>query len=90
MPTYSFECPICGREEEEYRKMSEYRLPKKCKCGADMVKGINVPRIQPDADDFSTENGGKGRYNKQLNTYVTSVNDAINKAKSKGMYVLDR
>jgi hypothetical protein len=55
-----------------------------------MEKMLDFPAVHPDRDDFSTENGGRGRYNKQLKCYVKSVNHSIDIAKRKGMYVLDR
>lgn len=91
MPTYTYVCEKCGNETEEYRSIAERNnMPDCAHCQSTMTRGVDAPNIKPDFDDFSRENNGKGRYNKQLNCYVTSVNDAINKASKKGMYVLDR
>lgn len=48
--------------------------------------------VQPDHNDFSSENGGRGRYNPQLakkpndpNAYVKNVNEVKSKAKRAGL-----
>lgn len=90
MPTYEYVC-VCGRRVDILRDVDQRNDPAECpRCHARMERAVTMPHIRPDADDFSSENGGKGRYNPQLKQHVTSVNHAIEVAKSKGMYVLDR
>lgn len=92
MPWYEAECTHCNFTQEYYRSIIDrYDTPKCNKCKRRMDKIIvSIPNIKPDLNDFSTENGGKGRYNAQLREYVTSVDDAIKKAKAKGWDVLDK
>lgn len=92
MPTYEAKCVECDLIQEYYCSISDrYDTPICIKCGNKTDKIIfSMPNIRSDLNDFSTENGGKGRFNNQLQTYVTSVDDAINKAKVKGWDVLDK
>lgn len=39
MPTYRFECD-CGNKTEIRRPMSEYDIPKICKCGKEMYRNF--------------------------------------------------
>lgn len=92
MPRYEAECTSCNNVQEYYCSVSHrYDTPVCPNCGNKMDKVIfSAPSIRPDLNDFSTENGGKGRYNAQLKEHVTSVDDAIKKAKAKGWDVLDK
>lgn len=42
------------------------------------------PRVKGDLDDFSSENGGKGRYNPQVGGYCRNVQEVIDKGRAKG------
>jgi len=91
MPTYTYKCPDCNNTIEDLRSVDDRNDLTVCdKCNSVMEKMLDFPAVHPDRDDFSTENGGRGRYNKQLKCYVKSVNHSIDIAKRKGMYVLDR
>jgi len=91
MPTYEAQCRKCGTTYEYSSSIEDrYNVPN-CPCGGQVDKIINnAPSIRPDLNDFSNENSGKGRFNKQLNTYVTSVDNAIEKAEKRGWSVLDK
>lgn len=69
--------------------MRDAGLPVDCDCGVRMDRVYNNVNICPDYDDFVATTG-KPFFNKQLMCNVNSVDDAIEKAKRKGMYVLDR
>ena len=43
------------------------------------------PTVKPDMDSFHDENGGRGRWNPQLSTYVKSTQDTIDKGKARGL-----
>ena len=91
MPLYDKYCPTCGTVSEYFTSMSESANVPDCSCGGKCVKTITTPpMVYGDLNDFSTENGGKGRFNKQLNEYVTSVADSNRKAKARGWSVLDK
>jgi putative FmdB family regulatory protein len=90
MPLYDYVCDSCGNKEELFRSMEHYKDRVICdRCRKHMRLEISVPNIRPDLNDFSNENSGRGRFNKQLMCHVKSVNDAVSIAKSRGMYVLD-
>lgn len=42
------------------------------------------PTVKPDLDNYSHENGGRGRWNDQLSTHVKSTQDLIDKGKARG------
>lgn len=93
MPLYDYACRICKHTGEYYATMDARANTPPCeKCGSTITEKVilSAPATHPDFDDFSTENGGKGRFNKQLMTYVTSTQDAVDKARAKGWSVLDR
>lgn len=83
-PLYQYSCAHCGLNFEHTTMMSKFTRKRLCACGRFANAVISAPAVRGDLNDFSTENGGKGRWNPQLNTYVTSVNDAINKGRAKG------
>lgn len=87
MPTYEAECPACGECFDYHSSMAGAGRPPRCiTCGAKTVKVImTAPKIQPDMDDFSQLNGGRGLWNDQLNTYVKSKQDTIDKGKARGL-----
>jgi len=89
MPTYTFKCDACKNIKDVDRPMREAGNSVTCECGLTMDRVYNNVNICPDYDDFVATTG-KPFFNKQLMCNVTSVNDAIEKAKRKGMYVLDR
>jgi putative FmdB family regulatory protein len=92
MPTYDAKCTVCAWEHEFVSTIDNRNTVPICpKCGGSSERFISLaPYVRPDLNDFSTENGGKGRFNKQLMTHVTSVDDAIGKAHKRGFEVLDR
>lgn len=92
MPTYDAKCTLCGWEHEFVSLINERDIVPACpRCGHTSERFIGqAPNIRPDLNDFSNENRGKGRYNKQLQSYVTSVNDATSKAAKRGWGVLDK
>lgn len=92
MPTFEASCPECGHYDTYVTTVAERNNVPMCKiCQAQMEKVIfTAPGVRPDLDDFSTENGGKGRFNKQLMTHVTSKQDAIDKATARGWDVVDK
>ncbi len=49
----------------------------------DYSKG-ECPKVRGDLDDFSSENGGKGRWNPQVNGYCRNVQEVIDKGRAKG------
>ena len=40
-----------------------------------MVRMVSAPAIRPDLDNWSNENGGRGRFNGQLNGWYRSRDD---------------
>ncbi len=42
------------------------------------------PKVRGDLDDFSSENGGRGRFNPQINDYMKNPTDALEKGRKKG------
>lgn len=93
MPNYQYQCRICQNTGDYYATIAQRAHTPPCeKCGSPITEKVilTAPRITPDYDDFSTENGGKGRFNKQLMTHVKSTQDAVDKAKARGWNVLDR
>jgi putative FmdB family regulatory protein len=93
MPLYTCECRACQHTMDYIATVEKRAQTPECEaCGStDTYKVIlDAPSIRPDLNDFSTENGGKGRFNKQLMTHVTSQKDAIKKAEARGWEVLDK
>jgi putative FmdB family regulatory protein len=91
MPTYDAICQKCRHAAEYFSSVEKRNEVPACPvCKKPMARGVTIPSIRPDLNDFSTENGGKGRFNKQLMTYVTSQKDAIKKAEARGWEVLDK
>lgn len=93
MPTYTYSCLVCAHDGEYYSTIADRSVTPPCaKCGSQATEKVILtpPSIRPDLNDFSTENGGKGRFNKQLMTHVTSQKDAIAKAAARGWEVLDK
>ncbi len=89
MPTYAASCPECGHTTEYFSSIDERnKVPHCAICTHPMRRDVTLPSIRPDLNDFSSENGGKGRFNKQLMTHVTSQQDAINKAQARGWDVV--
>lgn len=90
MPTYEAQCEVCNKYQEYICPVAERYDTPTC-CGQRMAKVIfNAPAVYSDMNDFHTENGGKGRFHPQLQTHVTSVDDAIDKAEKRGWSVLDK
>lgn len=86
MPNYGWSCQQCGCSFDIYASISDRDVGEDCPdCGSDKVRRtVEAPAIRPDADDFSNESGGKGRYNPQLQKYVRHVNDVKDYAKRTG------
>lgn len=90
MPIYSYACD-CGETQDLVREVSQRHDTVICKCGKEMYRDYTQgPTIRPDLDDFSSENGGRGRWNRQLNEYTRSVKHTMERAKARGFSVLDR
>lgn len=86
MPTYEFSCPDCGAAHDRVYAMADVPKRIRCdRCGAWAIKAIlTAPSIRPDLNDFSQENGGKGRWNPQLRTYTKSRQDTIDQGRRRG------
>ena len=86
MPTYEAECTVCGACFEYMSTMTNCRKAPRCECGGRAEKVVlTAPTCHGDLDDFSSMNGGRGMWNDQLNTYVKSTQDVIDKGKAKGL-----
>ncbi len=78
------------RNKEEYIYFLDERPVSKKEWDADwMVTPPNFskgecPKVQGDLNDFSSENGGKGRWNPQVNGYCRNVEEVITKGRAKG------
>lgn len=86
MPTYEGYCKKCD-EAFDYSSEIKFRdvVPVCPHCrGAAARVILTAPRVQPDANDFSKENNGRGRYNAQLRTHIRSVSDGEEKGRRKG------
>ncbi len=85
MPQYEAECLKC---HETFEFSSEIRFRDNvpyCACGGRAKRVIlTAPATRGDVHDFSKENGGKGRYNAQLRTHITSVSDGEEKGRRRG------
>lgn len=47
MPLYEIECTKCGKQDEVFRKVSEYDNLPEC-CGQPMVRMLSAPQVMPD------------------------------------------
>lgn len=86
MPNYSWSCQSCGCQYEVYASMEDRNTGEDCPdCGSGKVRrSVDAPNIRPDADDFGSENGGKGRFNPQVKKHFRHVNDVKEYAKRTG------
>jgi putative FmdB family regulatory protein len=88
MPLYEYDCENCGPVEVEHR-MGEHPS---CRCGGTLTRDYRTPPcISTDAEDWSQENGGKGRYISQMaskqddpNAFFQSRKDVHKECASKG------
>jgi len=93
MPRYDYECD-CGLMWEEEHDMRDHLI--RCgSCGRRARKVLSSPTVIMD-QDWSSENGGRGRYCCQIgekrndpNAYCKSPRDAEEKAIRKG-WTVDR
>ena len=92
MPTFEAICQKCASEYEYAATIADRNKVPCCKiCKGEGVRDIrSCPTVKPDLNDWSSENSGRGRFNKQLMTHCVDRNDAIDKAKAKGWEVLDK
>jgi len=92
MPAYDYHCLACNHKTELLHSMADCDKRHRCpKCGVAMGRYLTAcPTMRGDLNDFSTENGGKGRWNPQLREHVTSVNDAVSRGKARGWSVAER
>jgi hypothetical protein len=90
MPNYEAECTECKAVDTYFSSIADRDNLPRCKCGGVRVRCVTSPAVFGDLNDFSTENGGKGRYNRQLKEYVRSVEDSNRKAALRGWSVLDK
>lgn len=86
MPCYSWRCQACGCSFDLYNTINDRDEGEDCPdCGSAKVRReVTAAAVRPDADDFSHENGGAGRYNPQIKKYVRHVNDVKDYAKRTG------
>lgn len=84
MPTYTFSCRHCGLNFEHTTMMSKFTRKRLCACGRFACAVISAPAVRGDLSDFSQMNNGRGMYNPQLQCYVKSVQDAVDKGKARG------
>lgn len=92
MPTYDYTCETCGTFEAfHWMRESVDRCPQ---CGGVVLKGISLPQMIIKDNNWSHENGGRGRYSHQLaeyrgdpRAYAKSVDDLSEKAKRRGYSV---
>lgn len=87
MPSYSWRCQACGCSFDVYNTINNRDNGDDCPdCGSSKVRReVTAPAIRPESlDDFSSENGGKGRYNPQMKQYVRHVNDVKDYARKNG------
>lgn len=86
MPNYAWRCQDCGCTFEVYASIAERDIGEDCPdCGSSKVRReVSAPAIRPDADDFSQENNGKGRFNPQVGKHFRHVNDVKEYARREG------
>lgn len=86
MPSYSWRCQACGCSFDVYNTINDRENGEDCPdCGSNKVRReVTAPAIKCDLDDFSSENGGKGRYNPQLQKHFRHVNDIKDHARKTG------
>lgn len=53
---YPFECPECGWKIETFRKIAMRDASTGCRCGAEMVRTIARPNINPDYEPYQDPN----------------------------------
>jgi putative FmdB family regulatory protein len=53
MPIYEAKCPICGKEEDYFRKVADYQDTPEC-CGQKMEKQLSCPNLSPDIANWDT------------------------------------
>lgn len=92
MPLYQAACRICTHEHDYIETMARCHIVPKCpKCGGKSDKIIGVPpAVYGDLNVWDTENGGKGRWNRQLKQFTTSVKDTEQKAAARGWCALHK
>lgn len=86
MPTFDYSCRSCGAQFDAYSTIADRDSGECPDCGSKKVQRlISMPSIRPESlDDFSSENGGKGRYNPQVQKYFRHVNDVKDYARKTG------
>ena len=72
MPSYLYRC-ACERELEEYRSIADRNSLPKCACGGKMERVFQAPNVKMDLD-WSSENGGRGRFINQYAKRITHSN----------------
>lgn len=82
---YEYACDACGAELECEARMGQAPRWVRCDCGQRAMKVISLTAVRPDLDTFSDENNGRGRWNPQLNQFVKSTQDTLDKAKAQGL-----
>jgi hypothetical protein len=69
MPIYCYRCPSCDTERDVNKPMRFAGRTERCKeCDTRLERDYlrETPAVVPDSQDWSAENGGKGRRNPQL------------------------
>ena len=56
MPTYCYTCSGCGESFEIVAPMSESSKPRKCVCGKDAVRSLQLEHAQGNVDGLQRDN----------------------------------
>lgn len=86
MPNYEGFCKKCDHAFDYLSEMKFRDVVPLCPmCAGKAIRVIlTAPATHGDANDFSKENNGRGRFNPQLREHVTSVADAEEKGRKRG------
>ena len=82
-----YECHDCLQNFDAPQDLEErmaYLCPY-CKSHNWGIKRQRSVAVRGDLDDFSRENGGRGRWNPQINGYMRNVNDVKEHARKNGL-----
>jgi putative FmdB family regulatory protein len=85
MPLYSYACPLCGAERDEYRDVSDRNLELACdECGGDMARMWTAPNFSGDLPCTGWRQNVAG-YDEGLDEYVTDASHRKRIMERKGL-----